>query len=212
MNYIELINRFWELDEKWQFSCCETRLYFYLVKTANSLGWENNFNHGDNKTAANVGISKNSLKTARNRLYQAGLLSFKEGGKGYANKTRYQILTPKLQPKAEPKLQPKVEPLLNKLNQTKEENILKEFSFEVFWDLYDKKVGKKEKLCRKWDTLPADTRRKILEYLPLYKKSEPNKKYRKNPETFLNNEGWNDEIINCDYQNEESKKTYKVPQ
>ena len=125
MNYIELINRFWELDEAWQFSCCETRLYFYLLKTANRLGWENNWTHSDDKTSANVGVSKNSFKTARHRLSQAGLISFKEGGKGFGNKTRYQILTPKvdpkLHPKVDPKLHPKVDPIINKqkLNQTK---------------------------------------------------------------------------------------------
>ena len=61
MNYIELINRFWELDEQWQFSCCETRLYFYLVKTANRLGWADNWTHKDDKTSANVGVSLNTI-------------------------------------------------------------------------------------------------------------------------------------------------------
>lgn len=129
MNYLELIRYFWKLDNAWQFTCCETRLYFYLVETANSLGWVNNWTHSDAKAAANVGVSVNTLKTARNRLSQAGLIAFKEGGKGHANKTRYQILTPNLQPKVIPKvtpnLQPKVEPLLNKhkLNKTKQTNI-----------------------------------------------------------------------------------------
>ncbi|MBY9021921.1 MAG: hypothetical protein KGD67_12770 [Candidatus Lokiarchaeota archaeon] len=35
----------------------------------------------------------------------------------------------------------------------------------------------------------------IMDYLPMYKNAEPNKKFRKNPETFLNNESWNDELI-----------------
>lgn len=118
MNYLELIRQFWRLDNAWQFTCCETRLYFYLVETANSLGWANNWTHSDAKTSANVGVSINTLKTARNRLSQAGLISFKEGGKGHANKTRYQILTPNLIPKVTPNLipnlEPKVDPLLNK--------------------------------------------------------------------------------------------------
>ena len=126
MNYLELINNFWKLDEGWQFSCCETRLYFYLIKTANGLGWENSWTHSDDKTAANVGVSPNSMKKARNRLVQAGLILFKEGGKGFASKTRYQILIPNLQPKLIPKyapnLQPKYDPLINKLNKTKLKN------------------------------------------------------------------------------------------
>lgn len=123
MNYLELIRYFWKLDKGWQFTCCETRLYFYLVETANSLGWVNSFTHGDDKTSANVGVSKNTFKTARNRLSQAGLISFKEGGKGHANKTRYQILTPNLIPKVTPnpipKVEPNLEPLLNKHKQNK---------------------------------------------------------------------------------------------
>lgn len=49
MTYIELINNFWELDEDWQFTCCETRLYFYLLKTANRLGWVDSWTRSDAK-------------------------------------------------------------------------------------------------------------------------------------------------------------------
>ena len=68
-------------------------------------------------------------------------------------------------------------------------------SFENFWDLYDKKVGEKTKIQKKWEKLHDSERLAIIEYLPKYKTSQPNKKYRKNPETFLNNKSWNDEII-----------------
>lgn len=121
MNYIELINWFWELDEQWQFTCCETRLYFYLVKTANRLGWVNNWTHSDDKTSANVGVSLNTMKTARNRLSQVGLIKFIPGGKGQKDKTRYQILTPNLAPNLIPNLTPNLAPNptpLNKLNKT----------------------------------------------------------------------------------------------
>jgi len=70
------------------------------------------------------------------------------------------------------------------------------FSFQEFWDLYDKKVGKKDKLEKKWKNLKPDERRKAMEYLPGYLKAQPKKQFRKNPETFLNNESWNDELIN----------------
>ena len=39
-----------------------------------------------------------------------------------------------------------------------------------------------------------------MNHLPLYKKSQPNKKYRKDPGTYLNNKSWNDEIIFDDGQ------------
>nr|DAN51069.1 MAG TPA: Replication initiator A family protein [Caudoviricetes sp.] len=111
MNYIELVNNFWELDEVWQFNCCETRLYFYLLKVANRLGWMDSWTHSDVKTSANVGVSPNVMKNARNKLIQSGLLSVKTGGKGFGDKTRYQILTPKSQPTLQPKDDPKLAPL-----------------------------------------------------------------------------------------------------
>lgn len=110
MTYIELINNFWRLDEDWQFTCCETRLYFYLLKTANRLGWVNSWTRSDAKVSSDVGVSANSMKTARNRLVQAGLIEFKSGGKGQRDKTRYQILIPKPQPKLTPNLIPKPQP------------------------------------------------------------------------------------------------------
>jgi hypothetical protein len=34
-----------------------------------------------------------------------------------------------------------------------------------------------------------------MEYIPNYRAATPDKTYRKNPETFLNNKSWNDELI-----------------
>lgn len=67
--------------------------------------------------------------------------------------------------------------------------------FDWFWDAYDKKVGSKEKLEKKWDKLSDEEKVAALKHIDLYKKSQPDKKYRKNPETYLNNKSWNDEII-----------------
>ena len=119
MSYIELINNFWDVDEEWQFTCCETRLYFYLVKTANRLGWVDSWTRSDAKVSSDVGVSVNSMKTARNRLVQAGLIDVKQGGKGQRDKTRYQILTPKPQPNLIPNLIPNLEPKVQPYNKTK---------------------------------------------------------------------------------------------
>ena len=67
--------------------------------------------------------------------------------------------------------------------------------FEFFWIEYDKKVGDKKKLIKKWNNLTDAEREKIMEYLPSYKNSVPDKQFRKNPETFFNNKSWNDEIV-----------------
>jgi hypothetical protein len=68
-------------------------------------------------------------------------------------------------------------------------------SFDIFWDLYDKKVGDKEKLKKKWDSMKDDDRSLIIEYIPKYKLIQPEKKFRKDPQTFFNNSSWNDELI-----------------
>lgn len=68
-------------------------------------------------------------------------------------------------------------------------------TFEDFWKLYDKSNNKKK--CEKiWNNIPQINREKIMDHLPNYVKSTPDKKFRKHPQTYLNNESWNDEIIN----------------
>lgn len=67
--------------------------------------------------------------------------------------------------------------------------------FEWFWNDYDKKVGDKQKLKKKWHKLTDEERQNAMNYIDLYKQAVPDKQFRKNPETFLNNKSWNDEII-----------------
>lgn len=71
----------------------------------------------------------------------------------------------------------------------------KGIDFEIFWNLYDKKVGEKGKIKKKWDALSERDQLLTLDHLPKYKRSQPDKQYRKNPDTYLNNTGWLDEII-----------------
>ena len=68
-------------------------------------------------------------------------------------------------------------------------------AFSDFWNLYDKKVGSKDKIEKKWNALPHKTKQQIIDYLPSYLDATPDKAYRKNPQTFLNNNSWEDEII-----------------
>ena len=67
-------------------------------------------------------------------------------------------------------------------------------TFDEFWELYDKKVGK-AKLIKKWSKISEQDRAKIKTHVEAYKLSRPDKQYRKDPETYLNNKSWNDEII-----------------
>lgn len=69
------------------------------------------------------------------------------------------------------------------------------YPFDEFWNDYEKKVGDKEKIRKKYDKLPDRVKLAIKEHIPKYKAAQPEKQFRKNPETYLNNKSWNDEII-----------------
>lgn len=70
-----------------------------------------------------------------------------------------------------------------------------EYSFDKAWNLYQKKVGPKEKLKAKWDKLSLKDRKAAIEHIPLYVQSTPDRQYRKHFQTYLNQRGWEDEII-----------------
>ncbi len=68
-------------------------------------------------------------------------------------------------------------------------------TFQDFWNLYDYKQNK-PKSNKAWDRLKQKEKEQIIDYLPFYIESTPDKSFRKHPTTFLNNRGWEDEIIN----------------
>lgn len=70
-----------------------------------------------------------------------------------------------------------------------------EYTFDRAWNLYEKKVGCKSKLEKKWNSMSKKDRKAAIEYIPLYVLSQPDKQYRKNFQTFLNQRGWEDELI-----------------
>lgn len=77
--------------------------------------------------------------------------------------------------------------------------------FETFWDLYDKKEDR-IKCERKWSHLTNKEREECIKKLPAYIKSTPDKKFRKNPATYLNNKSWENEIIPL------MRSTFGIPQ
>jgi phage replication O-like protein O len=65
--------------------------------------------------------------------------------------------------------------------------------FDQWYEKYDKKKGRKDAL-KKWNKLSLENKKKCLLVVDNYVKSTPDKNYRKNPETYLNKEAWEDEI------------------
>lgn len=81
MNYIELINRFWQLRRSKRITSKETDLYFFLVQECNTRSWENPFQCSNKLIIASIDIKEPTLIEARNKLKQLGLIEFIGGEK-----------------------------------------------------------------------------------------------------------------------------------
>lgn len=77
MNYIELINKFWLTNEVHSFRTTDIALFFYLLKINNNCSWRESFKRKNIQIQADLDISYNTLKDARNKLKQTGVLDFK---------------------------------------------------------------------------------------------------------------------------------------
>ncbi len=123
MQYIDLINNFWRIDEQKGFNGNETRLYFFLLHLANRSLWNIEWlEYGDEKTKVMLSISSVILRTAREKLKEALLIDFITGGKGYRVRSRYKILTPNLQSNPIPKSEPLYNKTKTKSNTIKSNN------------------------------------------------------------------------------------------
>lgn len=83
-------------------------------------------------------------------------------------------------------------------------------NFEKFWNMYDKKRGR-EQCLKIWNRLSQKDKQEILERTPAYIASTPDKKFRKDPQTYLNpkNKHWLDEIIDNNNGNTEHIRSDK---
>ena len=73
------------------------------------------------------------------------------------------------------------------------------FSFDEFWNLYDKKVGKPNSMAL-FEKTSERERELMKEYIPKYKIYKPDLQFRKDPERFLKYKVWEDEIpVPIDY-------------
>jgi hypothetical protein len=90
----------------------------------------------------------------------------------------------------------------NDKNEKNEENT----SFLRFWNLYDKKIDRQA--CeRKWNKIDSELHELIFAHVSDYVASTPQIQYRKNPETYLNNRSWENEIV---MEAKPAEKKYKV--
>lgn len=67
--------------------------------------------------------------------------------------------------------------------------------FSTFWDLYNKKVAR-VKCVPKWHKLKDEERKTIIDTLPNFLSNIRDKQFQPNPETYLNQRRWEDEVEN----------------
>jgi len=66
-------------------------------------------------------------------------------------------------------------------------------AFFEFWNLYNKKIAK-VKCEKKWNKLKDKEREEIMNTLPKFLKTIKDKQYQPYPETYLNQQRWEDEL------------------
>jgi len=97
---------------------------------------------------------------------------------------------------------------LNNKHKTINTSLKDNGEFDLVWSMYEKK-GNKKTSQSKFNKL-TDTNKKLMsEHLQDYIDSTPDKQYRKNLETYINQECWNDEIT-IKSSNQQSFKSGKT--
>lgn len=79
MNYIELINRFWQEVEMVDFLPSEACVYFRLLDVCNKLGWKNPFPLSNSRAVALMAMNEKTFRAIRDRLGGRGLIEFRKG-------------------------------------------------------------------------------------------------------------------------------------
>ena len=82
MNYITLLNEFWQLRQIKPISSSEADVYFALLNVANKLRWPNSFALPLQNISLVTGLSVKTVKRARLALVELGLIDF-SGDKNY---------------------------------------------------------------------------------------------------------------------------------
>ena len=81
INYIELINRYWQEVEIEGWTPAETEIYFRLLDICNRSGWRNPFTLPNPRAVALMAVTENTLSAGRDRLVMKGLIGFKKGSR-----------------------------------------------------------------------------------------------------------------------------------
>jgi len=89
MGYIELINRFWELDAAYAFSSYEVHFYFILLDYANKSGWKEPLYLPNSRFVVRMQCSEPTFIRVRQRVNDLGVIKYEKGTTHKAGKYFY---------------------------------------------------------------------------------------------------------------------------
>lgn len=206
--FIKLHRKF--LKWEWQNDSKMVHLFLYIILSANfePKKWQGipiergQFITGLKSLSLNTGLSIQSIRTCLKKLQNTKEITIKPTNKysviTVVNYNTYQLredTTNKQtnKPTTNNQQSNNIQSTTTKKDK-KVNNDKNKIDFNIFWNLYNKKVDK-VKSKKEWDALDADIQDKIIKMLPKYIMINHDLKYRKNPFTFLDGQCWNDELI-----------------
>jgi hypothetical protein len=205
----------YELSRNWFDWCFEnpdivrpvhTALYFFSIEHCNRLGWKEKFGLPTQMAMDAIGVKNwRTYSSAFEDIVKWGFFKVHERSKNQYSATVIAIVkntkanTKALSKATQKHLQKQSSSIAVIDKQYNKETIepinnISVYSFDEFWDDYDKKEDRK-KCEKKWKSITDKQKEAIRVHVPLYVQSTPDIQYRKNPSTYLNNECWNNEII-----------------
>ena len=211
MNSYELTRKWFDFAfEKHEAKVQHTALFCWIIELNNRLGWKQQFGLPTNSTMEGLSIgNKNTFLSALNDLQDWGFIKIVKPSKNQYQSCIISICCNKKATALHTALDtaliqhsnsidngtvPIDKQVNQETNKTKETKELKEKLFNQFWESYQKKVGKPNTLIQ-WNKLTIQEMEKIVEVCPKYIIYHPDPKYRKDPERFLKNKCWEDELV-----------------
>lgn len=209
MDIYKLYRNFWDyaFNNPEKIKPNHVAIYSFAIEHCNRLGWKPKFGFPTSMVLEATGIKSYSvfkktfddlvaygfieaIEYSKNQ-YSSNIIALKENYKAH-NKALDKALIKHSTKQVESTRQ-SIDSIDKQIN-NKQITIDIYPTFEDFWNLYDNKQDKKA--CeKKWNLLTQTEKEEIMNYLPEYIKSTPDKKFRKYPETFINNKSWQNEII-----------------
>ena len=219
LNSYQLSRFFWDFafENPSKIKPIHCAIYFFSIEHCNRLGWKKEFGLPTSMVIEAIGVKSYSVyKKAFDDLvkynffdviqysknqYSSNIIALKENYKANykANdKALDKALIKHITKQTESTVQSTCQSTVSiDKQETIEQETIKHtntiFSFDEFWETYNKKTGRAN--CERiYARLKDKDYAKIKETLPIYLDSVKDKQFLKNPQTYLNGRIWEDEI------------------